>query len=1009
MKRAFTRVLCGLVVAASGCQPTPEYDVVLLGGTLVDGSGGRAYPADVAIRGERIVRVAPVGTLSTVSARRRVGVQGDVVAPGFIDILSQSRAAATARRSSKVTQGITTEILGEGITPAPVSAKTGGRQPAKYSGPRGFAGWLEAMETRGVQVNIGSFVGASTVRRYAMAGAARPPTSAELDTMRAVVRRAMEDGALGLGSALAYAPGSYATTEELIELARETAPFGGVYATHLRSEGDALIEAVDEALSIARGAGVPVEIHHLKAAGEANWPKLDKVIARIDSARAAGQDVEANIYPYTAARTRLSACLPPLASADGNLLERLADSSARARIRAEMLHGGENLCRLANPDEVLVGNFRVASHRQFEGMRLSEAARRLGVDWPDAVMDWAVREPQPVRATFPLASEDGLRLLMRQPWVKFGTDAAAVNPGRPPELLHPRAFGTYPRILGHYVREAGVLSLEEAIRKMTSAVARRLSLRDRGLVREGMYADLVVFDPATVADLATHADPHRLSVGVRHVFVNGVAVVVDGALTEAKPGHILRNDRAASALSFVVRYPTVGAPVPIDSIAVWGSVGDANASLTVNGRTIGVEENGAFVGWLPLPGGRDPTLEFVSTIGRRSASRRVPVVRVSRTNEMPAPRETRGWVRLRRLPSDTLDSVSLMHPVTARRSPGGRFALALPVGARLRMDARTEESVRVRLSDNLHVWALATEVDTLAAARPDPLPLGPIEVAEHDQVVELSASLTEPLPTRVSVERGELLWSVYGARPTGRHRAPAPGDRYVQKVDGREGPGGRADVRLRLAAAPAGWQVRWTGGRLTLELRRPRVSAGVRGLVVALDAGHPPGGTTGPTGLREDSVTLEVARAAAFRLEALGAHPLLVRPDERPRSIPARLAAAQAGGADVLISIHVDAPSPDQSPWSADGTRVFYYSADSRTLARSLHDSVSAALGHGARGVSRSSALVVLRSDWFPSVLVEGTCLVLPGREAWLRTRAGIEAYAEGLVRGVVGWASSGS
>jgi N-acyl-D-amino-acid deacylase len=543
-------VVCAAVLAiASGCRSSPRYDLVLLGGRIVDGTGNPWFYGDLAVRGARIVRVGPAGTMASAPARRKLVLRDAVIAPGFIDILSQSREAALVgdgRMVSKVTQGVTTEIFGEGITPAPANDKTGSPSSRGLGGSHGFAHWLSAMESRGLSVNVGSFVGATTVRRYAMAGKLGPPSAAELDTMRAVVRRAMEDGALGLASALEYPPGSFASTDELIELAKVTAPFGGVYATHLRSEGAALVEAVDEALSIGRSAGVPVEIYHLKAAGPENWSKLSVVLAKIDSARTSGEDVGADMYPYTAARTRLSVCLPPWASADGKLFDRLSDSSTRARIRVEMLdRRSANLCQLATPEGVIVSGFKRAEFQQYEGARLSTVAERLGASWADMVIDWTVQERGAVRGTFFLASENALPAEMRQPWMKFGTDAAGVDPERAHSLVHPRAYGTYPRVLGHFVREQKVLTLEEAIRKMTSAVAARLWIPDRGLLREGMYADLVIFDPGSIVDQATYTAPHRLSSGVRYVFVNGVEVVRDGIHTGARPGRIIRGPATA--------------------------------------------------------------------------------------------------------------------------------------------------------------------------------------------------------------------------------------------------------------------------------------------------------------------------------------------------------------------------------------------------------------------------------------------------------------------------------
>jgi len=443
---------------------------------------------------------------------------------------------------SKLTQGVTTEIMGEGLSDAPVNDRTASQLGAGR-GPHGFRRWLEAMRAHGLSVNVGSFVGATTVRRYAMGGAARPPTPAELDTMRAVVRRSMADGAFGVASALVYPPGSFASTAELIELARASAPFGGVYATHLRSEGNRLLEALDEALEIGQRAGVPVEIYHLKAAGRSNWHKAVLAVAKIDSARAAGQDVGADMYPYTAASTALSECLPPWASADQRLLENLEDPAVRARIHGEMLDQSapdENLCRLATPPGAIVSGLARDDDRTFDGLPLSEIAQRERTDWANVVIDLVGRERQGMRGVFFLASDEAVALEMQQPWIKFGTDAVAIDPDSAHGIVHPRVYGTYPRVLGRYVRDEHLLSLEDAVRKMTSAVAARLSISDRGLLREGMHADIAVFDAETVADSAAYATPHRESVGMRYVLVNGVEVVRNGAPTGAKPGQIVR-------------------------------------------------------------------------------------------------------------------------------------------------------------------------------------------------------------------------------------------------------------------------------------------------------------------------------------------------------------------------------------------------------------------------------------------------------------------------------------
>jgi N-acyl-D-amino-acid deacylase len=533
--------------------PAPKggpYDLIIEGGRVVDGSGAAWFYGDVAVRGDRIARITPRGALAQASTKERLNATGMVVAPGFIDIQGQSYEEfllGDGRVISKVTQGITTEILGEGGTPAPTNLKTNPNGPWRpgldFSGPHGFDTWLRAMQAHGISVNVGSFLGAETPRVYAKGEAQGEATAAELDTMRAVVRRAMEDGAFGLGSALIYPPGNYASTAELIELARAMAPAGGVYITHMRSEGNAWLEAMDEAIRIGKEGGVPVEIYHLKAGGTRNWPKTALAIAKIDSARASGVDVQADMYAYTAGATGLSACLPPWASADGKLFENLADSAMRARMREEMgrvQSDWENLCELGGPENVLLLFFEKPDNLRFAGKRLADVAQLTGKDWKDAAMDLILSEHSRVETVFFLMSEENVRTKLRQPWIKFGTDASGHDPEHPNGLTHPRSYGNYPRILGKYVRDEKVLTLEDAIRKMSSAVATRLSIPDRGLLRPGFYADLVVFDPATIADRATFEQPHQLSVGIKHVLVNGTLVVRDGTHSGAKPGRVVR-------------------------------------------------------------------------------------------------------------------------------------------------------------------------------------------------------------------------------------------------------------------------------------------------------------------------------------------------------------------------------------------------------------------------------------------------------------------------------------
>lgn len=564
MSRFF--LLCSLALMMSACSaatvappPAPDaspgtvdpgaYDVIIEGGRIVDGTGNAWYPGDVAIRGDRIATITLPGVLHDAPAARRVNAIGKVVSPGFIDIQSHSRgnflAGGDGRVVSKVTMGVTTEIMGESTTNGPSSPEM--LRDAGAAVGRGqfetFGQWMAAMEAHGASVNFGSFVGASTLRVLGMGLAMGEAGSPQRRLMQQAVRQSMEDGAFGIASALVYPPGNFASTSELISINAAAAPYGGVYITHMRSEADNYLEAIAEAIEIGTTAGVPIEIYHLKAAGQRNWYKADLAVAMIDSARAAGVDIQANMYPYTAGGTGLDACFPPWASADGALFRNLADPGMRNRIRQEIevqTEPWESFCALATPEGTMPLGLNLPQHQKYRGWWLADIAADMGKDWIDTAFDLVLNERQRVSTMYFLMSEENVAMQIRQPWMKFGTDAGGIDPVRAGGLAHPRAYGTFTRVLGKYVREEGVTTLEDAVRKMSSAVATRLHIQGRGFLREGYYADVVIFDPETVADHATYDEPHQLSTGVEHVFVNGVAVVSDGVHTDAMPGRAVR-------------------------------------------------------------------------------------------------------------------------------------------------------------------------------------------------------------------------------------------------------------------------------------------------------------------------------------------------------------------------------------------------------------------------------------------------------------------------------------
>jgi N-acyl-D-amino-acid deacylase len=540
---------------------TGTVDILIRGAKVVDGTGNPWFYGDIAISGDRIVEVAPPERIPEDAARELVDAAGMVACPGFIDILSHSHLPLMhdPRDLSKITQGVTTEIMGEGWTPAPAGGRIKdaflnlpqkhraliGEWIERAKGWTHFGDWLEALVERGVSPNIGSFLGGGTLREYARGLEMGAPTSSELETMRRVMAEAMQDGALGVAYALIYPPEAYTSTQELIEVAKVASRYGGIYVTHLRSEGDHLLEAIDEAIEIGRKAHLPVEIYHLKASGKQNWHKMPQAIARIQAARDAGVDVTADMYPYAASGTGLDSVLPPWVAESGTYFETLADPTAQKRIRAETLAPSgdwEALARGIGPEGVMPIGFERPENLQYVGLRLSEIAALRGQHWLDVVIDLLLSERHRIFTIYFGMDEANVALGLQQSWVKISTDAGGVDPAWAEDLgpAHPRGYGTYPRVLAKYVREEKLLTLEDAIRKMSGAVAARLGLRDRGLLLPGYYADLVLFDAETIVDRATFDEAHQLSLGIRDVWVNGVRVIGDGEHTGATPGRLVR-------------------------------------------------------------------------------------------------------------------------------------------------------------------------------------------------------------------------------------------------------------------------------------------------------------------------------------------------------------------------------------------------------------------------------------------------------------------------------------
>jgi N-acyl-D-amino-acid deacylase len=546
-------LLIGVRLSSAQQMPAQPFDLVIINGHVIDGTGSPWYSGDIGIRNGKI---AAIGHLADSPRQRTIDAQGKVVAPGFIDMLGQSDLTILVdpRLPSKIYQGITTEITGEGGSAAPLNDSIIKSDRASYDHYhitpdwRTFQQYFARLEQQGMGINLASYVGATQIRRMVLGDDDKQPTPEQLDQMKELVRQAMRDGAVGVSSALEYAPAPYAKTEELIGLASAASQFGGIYATHMRTEGDAVLTAIDEALRIGNEAHIPVEIWHLKVAGKENWGRMPEVVAKINAARAQGMDVSANTYAYTAWFNTMSAFVPPWAhdGGDAKLIERLKDPATRARIHKDLMTPSNTWDNewqeVPGPESVLISVVQNPKLLPLQGKTLAEIAKSWNKDPMDALFDLLIEDQAYTYVAVFGMSEPDVALALQQPWVSIDNDSQGTSPdgilGQ--EHPHPRAYGTFPRILRKYVREEKKLTLEDAVRKFSALPAQRMRLTDRGVLKAGMWADVVIFDPATVRDLATFDNPNQLSQGMEYVLVNGVPVIDQERMTGAMPGKVLR-------------------------------------------------------------------------------------------------------------------------------------------------------------------------------------------------------------------------------------------------------------------------------------------------------------------------------------------------------------------------------------------------------------------------------------------------------------------------------------
>ena len=541
--------ICLAVTFFAGCT---KYDTIIRNGNIYDGTGGKPYPADLAIQGDKIAKIAPN---IPERGKEEIDATNMAVSPGFINMLSWATTSliADSRSLSDIKQGVTLEVFGEGGSMGPLNEQMKEDEKASMGEFKYDIDWttlgeyLESLERRGISTNVASFIGATTLRIHEIGYEDRPPTDQEMENMRNLVRQAMEEGALGIGSSLIYAPAFYSSTEELIELCKIASDYNGMYISHLRSESNQFLEALEELITISEKAGIRAEVYHLKAGGVKNHYKMDQAIARIDAARKRGLDISTDMYTYIAGATGLDAHMPPWVQEGGynKWVERLKDPDIRAQVKQEMTidtDEWENLGYLAGPDGVLFAGFKNSDLRQYIGKTLKEVADELGKHYADVAMDFVIQDGSRVDVVYFLMSEENVKKQIQLPYISFGSDAGSLAPEG--DFLkynpHPRAYGNFARLLGKYVREEKLIPLEEAVYKLSGLSADKLKIKDRGYLKKGNFADVVIFDPETIQDHATFSNPHQLATGVLHVFVNGMQVLKDGEHTGKTPGRVVR-------------------------------------------------------------------------------------------------------------------------------------------------------------------------------------------------------------------------------------------------------------------------------------------------------------------------------------------------------------------------------------------------------------------------------------------------------------------------------------